>query len=189
MSAVTYLHSPHTPPISPNRFGEELDIRAFQTGLRTWCQEKEGTPEYASRLEAAELIEDCYRSQSTVLSLVGLYLTSIPKEIGVLQSLRSIDLEVNLLTSLPYEIYNLNRLIFLNLSENRLEFLPEGIHKLENLKELFLNNNPLTFLPMEIFWMQDCTIRVTGCPLPPEILECYSQESPKDHHSSFSPIR
>ena len=189
MSAVTYWPSPHTPPHPPDRFGEELDIRAFQTGLQTWCQEKEGTPEYASRREAADLIENCYHSQSTVLSLVGLYLTSIPKEIGVLQSLRSIDLEGNLLTSLPYEIYNLNRLIFLNLSENQLEYLTEGVHKLENLKELILNNNPLTSLPMEIFWMQDCKIRVTGCPLPPEILECYSQESPKDHYSSSSPIR
>ena len=190
MSAVARVTSLHTSPIFLQRIEEEESaLRILQNGLRDWCEEKQGTAEYSSRVEAKEKILHCYDSKSPELSLVGLYLTSIPKEIGSLQFLRSIDLEINLLTSLPYEIYNLDLLRFLNLSENQLQHLPEGIHKLTNLKELNLDRNPIATLPMEIFQLEDCSIRVTDCPnLPSWVLARDSQEQSQQFTES-PPIR
>jgi len=74
----------------------------------------------------------------------------IPKEIGNLKNLVSLNLHLSKLTSLPLEVWKLKNLISLNLSYNRLTSLPPEIGSLENLAYLNLSRNALTRLPKEI---------------------------------------
>src|SRR6187431_3201858 len=71
----------------------------FERGLENWCNEKLGTEEYAKRIVAAQKIKKCYTTKSHVLNLASHDLTSIPKEIGNLQHLQGLFLNVNQLTS------------------------------------------------------------------------------------------
>jgi len=77
-------------------------------------------------------------------------LTTLPKEIGNLKNLWSLDLQFNLLTTLPPEIGNLKNLEWLDLQFNLLTTLPAEIGNLKNLRWLYLNENHLTTLPPEI---------------------------------------
>jgi len=84
------------------------------------------------------------------LDLYGYLLTVLPKEIGNLKSLTSLNLGLNQLTTLPKEIGNLINLTSLVLSENELTELPKEIGNLTSLASLDLGYNQLTILPKEI---------------------------------------
>jgi Leucine-rich repeat (LRR) protein len=82
---------------------------------------------------------------------------SLPKEIGQLTNLTSLDLCDNNLTILPKEIGQLTNLTSLNLWHNELTILPKDIGQLTNLTSLYLNSNKLTSLPKEIVQLTNLT--------------------------------
>lgn len=120
----------------------------LKRGLQNWCQEKEGTPEYEPRLETATRIEDCYTYESDELSLAGLNLTSLPDEIGALESLQYLDLQNNQLTTLPM-----------------------SLSKLVCLDRLILDNNPMGGVPFVLCCVpKSCSISTKDCGIDLSIL-------------------
>ena len=84
------------------------------------------------------------------LNLYSNDLRTLPKEICLLTSLRTLFLDKNDFHTFPQGIYQLFSLEYLNLSANYLQFLPPEIGKLSLLQRLHLNNNNLQTLPKEI---------------------------------------
>ena len=137
-----------TTPSFPVYNFEKPTLEELKIGLQNWCQEKEGTPEYESRLKAATFIEDCYTSESDELILAGLNLTSLPEEIGALESLQYLDLR-----------------------NNRLTILPMSLSELVRLDELILDNNPMDEVPLALYSVRkSCSISTKGCRLDLSIL-------------------
>jgi hypothetical protein len=94
------------------------------------------------------------------LRLVGLSLTSLPKEFGLkLASLECLSLASNQLTTLPDSFILLTNLQELNLLNNRLIALPERIGLMCSLKNIEIANNCIKALPIT-FAALDKLIRV-----------------------------
>ena len=72
----------------------------------------------------AAIITRARNNRTTVLSLGGADLESLPAEIGDLTGLTELDLRYNQLTALPPEIGNLTNLTRLDLAFNRLSAMP-----------------------------------------------------------------
>lgn len=83
----------------------------------------------------------------TVLSLSQNLLTTLPKELGALVSLRQLDVGNNKLTSLPNEIKFLSQLQVLKANNNRISTITESIGDCVSLTEVDLSSNLLTELP------------------------------------------
>jgi N-acetyl-anhydromuramyl-L-alanine amidase AmpD/Asp-tRNA(Asn)/Glu-tRNA(Gln) amidotransferase C subunit len=84
------------------------------------------------------------------LNLSGCNLTMIPKEINNLQKLETLNLSGNKLSVVPKEIKKLGKLRSLNLSNNQLEYFPKELTKIKNLKNLDLSDNLIEEIPGEI---------------------------------------
>lgn len=83
------------------------------------------------------------------LRLVGVGLTSLPKEVGIhLKSLQTLSLASNELTELPDTIVELTALRELNLLKNRLTRLPDRIGLMCSLTTLLVTNNCIESLPI-----------------------------------------
>ena len=78
-------------------------------------------------------------------------LTGLPRIIGEILSLRTLELYGNNLSSLPESLGDLENLQWLGLSNNNLSSLPESLGKLQNLRELYLASNELKSLDEHIF--------------------------------------
>ncbi len=93
--------------------------------------------------------------------------TTLPAEIGNLNSLQKLDLTENQLTTLPAKIGNLTSLQVLYLFGNELTTLPVKIDNLANLQKLNLKNNiNLRDLLFQILGLpQTCTVQLAGCEL------------------------
>ena len=74
-------------------------------------------------------------------------LKEIPKEIGQLTQLQTLNLSNNQLTALSDSLGQLTQLQSLNLSDNQLTTLPESLGGLTQLQSLNLSSNQLTTLP------------------------------------------
>jgi hypothetical protein len=74
----------------------------------------------------------------------------IPKEIGLLTKLRTLDLFNNKIRVIPKEIGNLIYLQKLYLCNNKIKIIPDAIGKLTNLLDLNLVNNKIKIVPEEI---------------------------------------
>ncbi|MBE7471878.1 MAG: hypothetical protein DPW09_04190 [Anaerolineae bacterium] len=123
--------------------------------------------------ELLQLIEQAARDEVTELDLRGRGVTKLPREIGQLSKLESLNLSFNRIASLPPEIGQLFRLIRLDLSLNWLTRLPNEISQLSNLKIFYSNGNRLTALPPEIKQLSKLEIldlRNNYLSIPPEIL-------------------
>ncbi len=109
----------------------------------------------------------------TSLNLYANWLTTLPPEIGQLQSLTSLVLYQNQLTTLPPELGQLQNLTTLNLGGNQLTALPPVVIQLQNLTSLDLEQNQLTTLPPELGQLQNLTqLDLTAnqlTTLPPEL--------------------
>lgn len=77
-------------------------------------------------------------------------LKELPKEIGLLTSLTSLDLEGNNLQELPKEIILLTNLRCLILSNNEFKEIPKEIEQLLQLRELYLDKNHFREFPEKI---------------------------------------
>ena len=85
----------------------------------------------------------------------NLRITDLPKEIGKLQNLETLNLEATGITKLPREIGNLQRLQTLYLSHTGITELPREIGNLQHLQALYLNDiEKITKLPRDIGRLQ-----------------------------------
>ncbi|MFX1468117.1 MAG: leucine-rich repeat domain-containing protein [Promethearchaeota archaeon] len=100
-------------------------------------------------------IEKC---KITKLDFIFKGLTSIPKLIKNLSSLRVLILRYNQLVFLPNWISSLKSLESLNLNVNNLKCIPESIGDLKTLKELYLWKNELKEIPKSIGKLQNLQI-------------------------------
>jgi Leucine-rich repeat (LRR) protein len=83
------------------------------------------------------------------LDLYGMKLSRLPRELGQLAALQTLDVRNNNLTvdTLPLEIFNLVELRKLYLASNQLAVLPDQVRALRQLQELDISNNRITKLP------------------------------------------
>lgn len=82
-----------------------------------------------------------------ILNLNQNRLSSIPPEIGTLQTLEQLNLSNNLLDQIPVELGYLEQLQELYLDGNVLTTLPHTLGELLNLRKLLLHKNQLRALP------------------------------------------
>ncbi|HET7098664.1 MAG TPA: leucine-rich repeat domain-containing protein [Patescibacteria group bacterium] len=85
-----------------------------------------------------------------LLNIITGSIKVIPKEIGAMTNLHTLQIGDNNLKSLPGEIGNLSELESLNLGGNKLKTIPESIRNLTKLKKLYLYNNKIVALPESI---------------------------------------
>ena len=85
--------------------------------------------------------------QLRVLNLNQNCLSSIPPEIGTLQTLEQLNLSNNLLNQVPEELGQLEQLQELYLDGNALTTFPHSLGELLNLRKLLLHKNMLRALP------------------------------------------
>lgn len=124
----------------------------LQQGLDQWASE---TAPGESRGIAAHRIKLAFSSDAPELSLNGLHIKTLPKEITYLDKLEKLDLSDNHLTTLPDGIDNLNNLKQLDVRLNWLTDLPASISHLENLQSLNLSSNALDHVPESIYTLPD----------------------------------
>ena len=86
------------------------------------------------------------------LSLVGLRLSSLPREIGLLTPYVLIKLSDNLFTQFPFSIFEMTWLQKLNLKGNRVMHIPKEISKLVNLNEIWLEENQIEEFPSTLLF-------------------------------------
>jgi Leucine-rich repeat (LRR) protein len=90
-------------------------------------------------------------------------ISTIPDQIGFLDSLSWLELENNIIETIPGTIGGLIKLEYLQLYNNRLTYLPKSIGYLKNLRELYIHNNSLDTLAfnfteltsLRIFWVEN----------------------------------
>jgi internalin A len=113
---------------------------------------------------------------SGILDLHDHGLTALPREIGQLTNLSTLNLSGNQLTGLPPEIGQLTRLYMIDLKDNKLMALPPEINELRQLKELYLRNNRLRAGQLGIGQLVNLLILSLGgnelIILPSEICHC-----------------
>lgn len=124
----------------------------LQQGLDQWASE---TAPGESREVAAQRIQQAFSGHATELSLNGLHIKTLPKEITYLDKLEKLDLSDNHLTTLPISIGNLKNLKQLDIRLNWLTDLPDSISHLENLQSLNVSSNALNHVPEGIYTLAD----------------------------------
>lgn len=132
--------------IAKDRERQEDDLKILNDDLKKWRLEASGVSEGTKDIVCEEYLR-VYREKSDSLNLPGLGLTSIPTSLGLLTSLKTLDLSHNQLTDLPESIGDLTSLNFLNASGNSLTAIPGSIEKLKALTYLNLSNNKITVIP------------------------------------------
>ena len=100
-----------------------------------------------------ERVGQLYRKR--ILTLLGLGLTEIPKEIGYLTNLKELTLSSNKLEKLPKEIGNLRNLNTIHLEHNKLTEIRSELGNLSQLRRLYLIGNPLKTIPKELGYLPD----------------------------------
>ena len=86
-------------------------------------------------------------------SLKGMQLESLPKWLGSLGALTTLNLTGNRLGSLPEWLGNLTALTTLNLNNNQLVSVPESLGNLGALANLYLNSNRLVSVPESLGYL------------------------------------
>ncbi len=86
------------------------------------------------------------------LTIEGIFMDSVPEEIGQLKSLRGLDMYYCKLPDFPRGVLELDSLETLQLSCNRFDSIPEDINRLKNLKTLHFEggacgSTPIIYVP------------------------------------------
>jgi len=103
--------------------------------------------------ECFEVSSRCYVREEDQVIAMNLYksgLTSFPKELLKITSLKYLALRRNSISTLLKEIGFMSNLIYLDLRLNKLQKVPESIGLLTNLKTLNLSSNQIMELPDSI---------------------------------------
>src|SRR6202522_2942677 len=94
--------------------------------------------------------QDSVNIISRVLNVKYKQLQTVPKELGQLASLQTLDLYHNQLHTIPKELGQLTSLQELSLSNNQLQTIPKELGQLASLQKLYLSNNQLQTIPKEL---------------------------------------
>lgn len=103
--------------------------------------------------KAIRRMEACLQEFSADLDLWDLALRQLPRTIGRLDFLRSLNLGHNALAALPPETSQLTLLEQLNLAGNRFSAFPFCLFLISSLKDLDLSQNELTSISTEISFL------------------------------------
>lgn len=87
----------------------------------------------------------------TEISIDNKDIPEIPKEIGNLFNLKSVDIRNCDLKELPMELFNLISLEKIYFNYTKITKIPQEIGNLKNLKELSFSHNEITKLPIQLF--------------------------------------
>jgi hypothetical protein len=131
--------------------GPSQEIRAFNDELlrEDWIGHPDSS-NYQNRVIAAKRIKKALQDNSQVLDLSFLRLETLPKCIGKLRMLKTLQVNNNSLKQLPDSICQLTRLQYLILDNNHMTSLPENIGDLSALWVLSVPHNRLLSLPESI---------------------------------------
>jgi len=103
-------------------------------------------------------------------------LRTLPKSLGSLTQLLSLNLSFNSLIELPASIGNLTQLRSLDLSSTFRKTLPKWLGKLAHLDSLDLSYNQLTDIPASLVQLGHLkTLRLNHNPLNPELASAYNE--------------
>ncbi|KAI8334257.1 hypothetical protein BC941DRAFT_432491 [Chlamydoabsidia padenii] len=103
---------------------------------------------------------------ASMLCLSKRFLISLDPNIGLLTSLRKLDLSDNQLSDLPSSIGQLKQLQVLTISRNQLIHLPDTLRYLTRLEELDVSHNQLGSIPSDVAGMKQLvTLDLTHNPL------------------------
>lgn len=94
---------------------------------------------------------DPAKGRVTALRLGSRNLTVLPTEVGVLDALKYLVVNDNLLDSLPAALWGLGNLVELDVGGNRIAMLDARVDRLKSLLYLALQGNGLTSLPDSLF--------------------------------------
>jgi Leucine-rich repeat (LRR) protein len=133
----------------------KLDVKTLSVSGDYHKYEREAEPLNAAIGVLVQLIE---------LSLTGLKITRLPKEIANLKKLKTLYLSHNLFTFLPKTIADLERLDSASFSNNPLSVLPETIGDLKRLRYLNLSSTALKELPESIGALNLRHLDLANCP-------------------------
>ena len=134
----------------------DLGPSVIENALHQWATEVPA--EAYNRANAEQLILIALRAgNATDLDLHGLNLSSLPKCLGQLITLQSLNLQGNALTAVPQEIRSLRALTNLNLSGNQIREIPDWVPELVVLTTLDFSKNLLTAVPPTVLAMPTLT--------------------------------
>ncbi|KAG0541988.1 hypothetical protein BDA96_02G063800 [Sorghum bicolor] len=120
-------------------------LKKLKTLDVSYNNELSGIPRYIGELQQLTDLYVCRNSR----------ITELPKEIGKLQHLETLDVSQTGITELPKEIGNLQHLKTLDLSYTGITELPSEIGNLQHLQALYLNDvKTITKLPRDIGRLQ-----------------------------------
>lgn len=122
------------------------------------------------------IIKQAIEEEWESLNLANTGINSIPKEIFMIKSLKSLTIAnytfketnefKNNIEIIPDEICNLINLEYINLSGCNIVSLPSGIRRLQKLNSLYLNYTNIDILPEELFEIESLEIlNLGGCPI------------------------
>lgn len=110
------------------------------------------------KINFAQYFKLLAKLKTETLSLASYgYLKQIPEDIGLIKTLKNLNLSLNPLKSLPESIGELNNLETLNLRGNQLSDLPASFAQLTNLKTLDIGENQFSKLPKSVLGMSALT--------------------------------
>ena len=100
--------------------------------------------------EIIQKVETGIERSDNILDLSNMGLTSLPKQVFEISSIRELYLHNNQLETLPEQIKQLRELRVLNVSNNNLRSIPNEIVHLKSVLELNLNGNKFDNFPKQV---------------------------------------
>ncbi|MEK3761305.1 COR domain-containing protein [Paenibacillus sp. FSL P4-0338] len=121
------------------------------------------------------IIKQAMEEQWEHIRFASAGISSIPKDIGKIKSLKSLSFEsydffddefINSIKVIPEELCELENLEALDVSGCPIISLPSGISKLQKLSSLHLANTKIEMLPEELFRLKNLELlNIVGCPI------------------------
>jgi Leucine-rich repeat (LRR) protein len=118
-------------------------LQNLQNIYLIYCPRITTFPSQLGQLANLELLSLSSLRNFEDFSFPGNNLTELPREIGQLQKLQTLNLRDSQITELPPEIAQLQNLKTLDLRDNQITELPPEIAELQNLREVSLTDNPI----------------------------------------------